>query len=460
MIISKKLIQEVINEAAKTGCDFAELFIEDTYSKITRSLSGKIESMNDTHVRGAGLRLALGANYVYGYTNSLDKKSLLKLASDLRSSFNEKRKEVTPLKTLKKGTHHKALVLPQDVDNEERVDAITRCYNQAKNYSDEIVQVSIVLSEKVQNVLIANMDGRFVSDQRVNTRLMINSVAKRGSKMESGSSGHGMCKGFELIREDDIESFARNASRIAITNLDAIDCPSGEMPVIIENGFGGVIFHEAVGHSLEATSVAMGASVFSGLKGQKVANKCVTAIDDGTLENEWGSENFDDEGNKQRKRVLIKNGILNEYMIDELNGKRMNEPSSGSSRRESYKYAPTSRMSNTFIAPGKSSLEDMLKDIKLGLYCANMGGGSVNPATGDFNFATSEAYLIEDGKITKPVKGASLVGTGREIIANIDMVGDNLKLGQGVCGSASGSVPTNVGQPRIRVKKITVGGRA
>ena len=242
--------------------------------------------------------------------------------------------------------------------------------------------------------------------------------------------------------------------------LHAPVCPAGTMPVVIGDGFGGVIFHEACGHSLEATSVALGMSEFCGKLGQQVAAPCVTAIDDGTMPGEWGSENVDDEGTPTTRLVLIENGILKNYMVDRLNGRRMGMAPTGSARRESYQYAPTSRMRNTFIAGGSDDPAEMISTMGDGLYAAKMGGGSVNPATGEFNFAVNEGYLVKDGKITTPVRGASLIGKGNEILMQIDRVGRTMSMAQGMCGSMSGSVPTNVGQPFIRVKSIIVGGRA
>ena len=231
------------------------------------------------------------------------------------------------------------------------------------------------------------------------------------------------------------------------------------MTVAIENGFGGVIFHEACGHSLEATSVAIGASQMAGKLGQQIANPKVTAIDDGTVPGAWGSVNIDDEGTPTQRNVLIENGVLKSYLIDRLGSRRMGMPMTGSARRQNYQYEATSRMTNTFIANGPDRNEDIIASIENGLYCRKMGGGSVNPLTGAFNFAVTEGYLVRNGKICEPVRGASLIGTGSEILQNIDMVGQNLETAQGMCGSASGSVPTDVGQPLIRVSTITVGGR-
>ena len=267
-------------------------------------------------------------------------------------------------------------------------------------------------------------------------------------------------KGLEFFEEVTPEETGREAARIALVNLQAKDCPSGKMTVIIDNAFGGVIFHEACGHALEASSVAKNQSVFAGKLGTQIAASCVTAVDDGTIPNAWGSQNIDDEGNFQKKRVLIKDGILTSYMIDRLNGRRMGMESTSSSRRQSYRYEPTSRMSNTFICEGTSSFDELFEGVEKGLYAKKMGGGSVNPQTGEFNFAVKEGYMIENGKITYPVKGASLIGNGRDILMNIDRVCSNLERGQGMCGSSSGSIPTDVGQPAIRVTSITVGGTA
>ena len=227
----------------------------------------------------------------------------------------------------------------------------------------------------------------------------------------------------------------------------------------IENGFGGVIFHEACGHSLEATSVGTGTSQMCGKLGQKIANEKVTAIDDGTIAGAWGSVNIDDEGNPTERNVLIENGILKKYMVDRLGSRRMGMKMTGNSRRQDYHYEPTSRMTNTFIDNGPDKNEDIIRSIEYGLYAKKMGGGSVNPLTGDFNFAVSEGYIIRNGEICEAVRGASLIGNGSQILMDIDMVGQNLATGQGMCGSSSGSVPTDVGQPLIRVSEITVGGR-
>ena len=241
--------------------------------------------------------------------------------------------------------------------------------------------------------------------------------------------------------------------------LTAKECPSGKMPVVIGNGWGGVLFHEACGHALEASSVAKGLSCFSGKLGEMIASPLVTAIDDSTIPQAWGSIDIDDEGNLGVKRVLIKNGKLTEFIVDDFNGRRMGREGNGACRRQNYRYCQTSRMSNTYIANGKSTPEEIIKATKLGIYTVGFNGGSVDPSTCEFNFGCSEAYIIRDGKICEPVKGATLIGHGDEILKKIDMVGNDLDLGQGMCGAASGSIRTNVGQPTIRISEVTVGGR-
>ena len=241
--------------------------------------------------------------------------------------------------------------------------------------------------------------------------------------------------------------------------LDAKSAASGKFPVVLDNKFGGVIFHEACGHGLEATSVAKGNSVYAGKLGEQIASTVVSAVDDGTVQNEWGSLSFDDEGNHTTRNLLIENGILKNYMVDELNARRMNMPATGSCRRESYKFAPTSRMTNTYILNGNSKFEDMISSIDYGIYAKYLGGGSVNTATGEFNFAVQEAYLVKNGKIEEPIKGATLIGTGLDVLKKIEMVSDNFDSGEGMCGSVSGSIPAGLGQPALKVSEITVGGK-
>lgn len=460
-MLGKKLITKVLEAALTTNADFAEVFIEDKFQTSASMLSSKVESVNNAKVFGVGVRIARGYHTVYGYTNSQEEADLVKLASDLAQSFQgESRGIKVVLGEMKIGTVHEIKRYPHEVTIEEKIDLLKRSDVAARAYDEEIKQVAVRYQDYVQKVWIANSKGTYVQDTRVRTRLAINSVAMNDVTKQSGFNGPGGHYGFEFYKDIiNVEEAAKEASRVAKTNLHAAECPSGKMPVVIDNGFGGVIFHEACGHSLEATSVAKGASVFTGKKGTKIASTLVTAIDDGTIPNAWGSAEYDDEGNKQLRRVLIKDGILNSYMIDDLNAIRMKDESTHSGRRESYQYAPTSRMTNTYIDNGESTFDEIIAATKYGLYAKKMGGGSVEPASGDFNFAVGEGYMIRDGKIAEAVRGATLVGSGSEALLKVDMVGNNLLTAQGMCGSQSGSIPTDVGQPTIRVSEITVGGR-
>lgn len=350
-------------------------------------------------------------------------------------------------------------IVPGSVGNTYKIDYLRQACTAAKEYDAQISQVLGKYLEVDHKILIATSEGLLAQDRQIRTRVMISSIASKGGENQTGGYNPGARKGVELFEDFDPVELGRRASGQAVTMLNAGYIDAGTMPVAIENGFGGVIFHEACGHSLEASCVALGQSQFAGKLGQQIANSKVTAIDDGTIPNGWGSINIDDEGTPSQKNVLIENGILKTYMIDKLNGRRMGMASTGSSRRQSYQYEPTSRMTNTYIAAGEDRDEDIIGSIEYGLYAKEMGGGSVNPVTGQFNFSVMEGYIIRNGKVCEPVRGASLIGKGSDIIMNIDMVGKNVARGQGMCGASSGSIPTDVGQPLIRVSSITVGGR-
>ncbi|MFA6709505.1 MAG: TldD/PmbA family protein [Fusobacterium sp.] len=459
-MINKKLLNKILMEALSTGGDFAEIFIEKKRVTSLFMTEGKLETSNSGKDFGMGIRIFKGVYSVYGYTNNMEEGSLINSAKKLSKSIEGIKEDINiDLNEVKLQNINEIEIYPEDVKKSEKVNIMRKAYNAAKNYDPIIKEVRVSYSDVKQEVIIANSEGLYTEDERIRSRISIESIAEENGEMQTGRMSPGASMGFEFLRDLDVESYAREASRIAKTMLYADYCPSGKMPVIIDHKFGGVIFHEACGHGLEATSVAKGNSIFAGKIGEKIASSLVTFVDDGTLKNEWGSLTVDDEGTKTRRNILIEKGILKGYMIDKLNGRRMGMESTGSGRRESYKYAPTSRMTNTFILNGESTLEEMIKSTKKGLYAKYMGGGSVNPATGDFNFAVMEGYLIEDGKITKPVRGATLIGNGGEVLKEIDMVGNNLGYGQGMCGSVSGSVPTNVGQPSIKIRNVLVGGR-
>jgi TldD protein len=459
-MLDKKTCKIVLNKCLSTGGDFAEIFEEEKNSTGIYSLNNVVEKVNSGEKYGIGLRIYKDQTSVYAYTNNDSLDSLLDVATKLSESYEGKQSVFCEeLIETKVENINKIKKYPQDYALKDKVAIMEQVFKGADEYDEIITKVSINYSDSSQKVLIANSKGKYVKDNRVRTRLAASAIATDDNNMQNGYFAPGASMGLEFYEDMDLYEVGKKASKTAKTMLYADECPSGVMDVVINNGFGGVIFHEACGHSLEATSVARNNSVFSGKVGEKIASELVTVIDDGTIPNAWGSLNVDDEGNKTTKNVLIEKGILKGYMIDQLNGERMNKETTGSGRRQSYAYEPTSRMTNTYICNGESTFEEIIENTKFGLFAKSLGGGSVNPITGEFNFSVQEGYLIENGVIGKPVKGASLVGSGKDTLLKIDMVANNLLRAQGMCGSSSGSIPVDVGQPTIRVKNMTVGGR-
>ena len=459
-MLSRKLIENTLTAALSTGGDFAEIFVEDRTNNGIVMIGGKVESTMSGRDYGVGIRIFKGFNSVYAYTNKSDEDTLIETAKKAAQAVEGNIIDLTINLTKSDVKNINIIQIdPSKVEKTKKVQVMKKAYDIAFNYDELITQVSINYTDYIQNIMVANSEGLWKEDTRVRSRLGISSVASKDGEMQSGFFAPGASKGYEFFENLDIDYYAKEASRIAVTMVKAKYSPSGRMPVIIDNGFGGVIFHEACGHGLEATSVAKGLSVFAGKIGQQIASPIVTAIDDGSIPNEWGSFSIDDEGTQSQRNVLIENGILKGYMIDKLNARRMNMDITGSSRRQSYRFPPTSRMSNTFIDNGSSTPEEIIANTEKGLYAKHMGGGSVNPATGEFNFAVMEGYIVENGKIKEPVRGATLIGKGTEVLNKIDMVGNNLLQSQGMCGSVTGSIPANVGQPMIRVSELTVGGR-
>lgn len=460
-MLSKSTAEAVLAEALSTGGDFAEIFMEDNVQGNILMMDGNVEHALNSRDHGAGIRIYQGLNAVYVHTNDTSCAGLIGCARKAAAAVGAERlsRQVQLTRSIAANAHV-IRALPDDVSGQRKVRKLMDAHRAAKAYDASISQVIASMREMDQSVVIANSDGLLVEDRRVYTRMAVQAVASGGGENQTGIESPGAMMGFELFDSRvDPEKLGVAAAETAVKMLRAPVCPAGIMPVAIDAGFGGVIFHEACGHSLEATAVARGNSEFADKLGQKIAADCVTAIDDGTLPNEWGSLNVDDEGTPTTRLVLIENGVLKNFMIDRLNGRRMNMPVTGSARRESYAYAPTSRMRNTYIAAGKDEPSEIIATMGDGLYAAKMGGGSVNPLTGEFNFAVMEGYLVKDGHIDKPVRGATLVGKGSEIIQKIDRVGNKMSMSQGMCGSVSGSIPVNVGQPMIRVASMTVGGR-
>lgn len=459
-MLKQSVVMHTLEAALQTGADFAEVYAERTKSNRLETVNGVVETAFGGMDYGVGIRLFFGNRVLYGYTNDMTEKSLIQTARNLAmAQKGETRQIIQPLHPYVYQNRNPIQIFPNGVDKQKKTAYLFAASAAAKAYHPCITQTRASFLDVTQEVLVANTNGVWAEDNRIRSRFSIEAVASSASEKQSGRMSPGGSVGFELFSQIDVEETAKDAARMAVTMLGAGNCPAGKMPVVIENGFGGVIFHEACGHGLEATAVAKNASVFAGKLGQQIASPLVTAIDDGTIPNAWGSANIDDEGTPTRKNILIENGILKSYLVDTMNGKRMGMASTGSARRQNYRYAPTSRMTNTFLAAGDTPVEQIIRDTDFGLYAKQMGGGSVDPATGAFNFAVLEAYMIRNGQICEPVRGATLIGKGAEVLMQIDRVGNNLDRAQGMCGSISGSIPTDVGQPAIRVKEMTVGGR-
>jgi len=462
MLISKSLLEKTLNEALSTGADFAEVFAEDSYSSMLSMIDSKPKTASVGRQYGAGIRLHFGTEEIFVTTNDLSETGLIKAAKTATQSKPGGARKIQSqvLNPYAHDSKHTYGDMPWEVDRTRKFGFLKDLDQTTRKQSTLVTQTTPMLNEKVQKVLIANSKGLLVEDTRINYRTFIDVIVEEAGTRESFSKNYFSCTDPLFFESLNVMDIAKQTVESALTILRAPFAPAGEMPVVLANGFGGVIFHEACGHGLETTSVAPKTSVFSEELGKKIADSCVTAVDDGTIEGEWGSLKFDDEGNQTKKTTLIENGILKSYMVDELGKKKTGFEITGSGRRQNYKFAPTSRMRNTYIAAGTSSLDEMIKDIDYGIFAKEMGGGSVSPGTGDFNFAVREAYIVRNGKIESPVKGASLIGRGIEALGQITKVGSDLKLSPGMCGSVSGSIPAAVGQPSVLVSKILVGGRA
>ncbi len=460
-MLSQSLVKEALHIALSTGADYAEVFAEHTNQKSIQMVSAKVEKIEDAVIAGVGIRVFKGTRCVSGSTSSLERGAVLDCARRVADALGTGSAAIADvvLRERRFGDIHPIRVVPSSVENAYKIDFLKEACVTAKDYHEDISQVTGSFLDVDHNILIATSEGLFAQDRQIRSRIAVSAIASKNGENQTGSCSPGARMGMELFEKFPPKEVGIEAARQAMTLINAGYIEAGVMPVAIENAFGGVIFHEACGHALEASGVALGQSVFCGKLGQQIANEKVTAIDDGTIPNGWGSINIDDEGTPAQKNVLIENGILKSYMVDKLNGRRMGMASTGNSRRQSYRYEPTSRMTNTYIAAGNDEDKDIISSMEYGLYAKKMGGGSVNPLTGQFNFSVAEGYIVRNGQICEAVRGASLIGKGSDIIMNIDMVGKNVDRGQGMCGASSGSIPTDVGQPLIRVSSITVGGR-
>ena len=463
VVIEQEVLQRVLGAALRSGGEFAEVYAEDKRSTSARFDDGKVEELSSGRDRGAGIRVISGETTGFAHTADISEAGLL-AAADAAASVARAGGGGARTVSLDRSTVARVgnvEIHPDTVAKATKVELLKRANESARSAGGAIVQVSAGYGDSHRRILVANSDGLFADDEQVRTLFRVIAVAAGDTGMQTGYESLGHTIGFELFDRYDVEELARRAAQRAITKLDARPAPSGTMPVVIRHGTGGVLFHEACGHGLEADLVNKGASVFAGRRGELVANPHVTLVDDGTMRDEWGAISIDDEGHGAQRNVLIENGVLTDYMWDFLRARKEGRRPSGNGRRQSYQHLPMVRMTNTFVMDGPDDPDEIIASTDHGVYVAQLGGGQVNTATGDFVFGMTEAYLIQGGQITEPLREGNLIGNGPQVLLDIDALGNDFSMGSpGTCGKDGQGVPVGDGQPTLRVKALTIGGTA
>ncbi len=462
-MLDHELINRTLSTALRTGAEFAEVFVEDKKSSSAMLDDGRVEELTSGRDRGAGIRVVAGDTTGFAHTADLSERGLAGAAEVAAAAA---RGGGGGTRTVSVGSHGiaasaSAQVPPEDVAKTVKVELLARADAEARAVGSQISQVSARYGDSRRRILVANSDGLLAEDDQIRTLFSVSCVATGDTGLQTGRESVGRTIGFELFDETDVTDLARRAANRAITKLSARPAPSGTMPVVVGPGGGGVLFHEACGHGLEADLIAKSASVFAGRVGEEVATPLVTLIDDGTMAGEWGHFAIDDEGHQAAHNVLIDRGVLTDYMWDHLRARKQGRPSSGNGRRQSYQHLPMVRMTNTYISNGEDDPDDIISGTESGVYVAQLGGGQVNTATGDFVFGMTEAYLIENGEITDPIRQGNLIGNGPETLQMIEAVGNDFAMGSpGTCGKDGQGVPVGDGTPTLRVKALTIGGTA
>ncbi|MHB1536839.1 MAG: TldD/PmbA family protein, partial [Acidimicrobiales bacterium] len=453
----------VLGTALRTGGDFAEVFAEDRRATAARLDDGRVEDLSSGRERGAGIRVVAGETTGFAHTSDLSERGLCDAASAAAAAARGGGGGVrqVALRRVSAPAPNGVEQLPQEVGKATKVALLQRADEAARSEGSAIRQVSVVYGDSRRQILVANSEGVLAGDDQVKTRFAVSCVASGDTGMQTGRESVGATVGFELFERYQVEELARAAAGRALRKLSARPAPSGRVPVVIQRGSGGVLFHEACGHGLEADHIAKDVSVFTGKVGQQVASPLVTLVDDGTMGPEWGALAIDDEGHPAQRNVLIQDGVLTDYMWDWLRARKEGRAGSGNGRRQSYQYLPMVRMTNTYLLNGDADPDEIVRQTPSGVYVAQLGGGQVNTATGDFVFGMTEAYLISDGEITEPLRDANLIGNGPEVLRDIDVVGNDFAMGPpGTCGKNGQGVPVGDGQPTLRVAAMTVGGTA
>src|ERR1700761_2974164 len=460
--ITERLLERCLGEALSAGGDYADLYFESIASTSIGLDEALVKSPSQGMSAGGGVRVVAGERTGYAYTDDLSADRLLRAARTAALIASGPAKEpVVGFREKVQQDLYPVLSPGGDSDIAPKLDLLLRADRAARAADSRIVQVRASFSDEVRRILVAASDGTFASDTQPLARFNVFVIAKDGEKTARGTSGGGGRVELNFFHfEKTPEGFAREAARQAILQLNAVAAPAGEMEVVLGPGWPGVLLHEAVGHGLEADFNRKKTSAFSGLIGRQVASSKVTVVDNGRMPSRRGSLNVDDEGSATQETVLIENGVLKGYLSDKLSARLMGMADTGNGRRESYQHIPMPRMTNTYMLAGEDAPEDILRSVKRGLYAANFGGGSVDITSGKFVFSASEAYLIEDGKVTAPVRDATLIGNGPEALKYVSMVGNDLELDEGVgtCGKDGQSVPVGVGMPTVKLDRMTVGG--
>jgi len=460
--ITERLLERCLGEALSAGGDYADLYFESIAATSIGVDESIVKSASQGVSAGCGIRVVSGERTGYAYTDDLSADRLLRAARTAALIASGPAKQpVVGFTETQTPSLYPVPALDLDEDLSAKLALVMEADRVARAYDSRITQVRAGYSDELRRILIAASDGTFASDTQPMARFNVFVLAKDGERTTRGTSGGGGRVEIDFFQtEKTPEHFATEAARQAVLQLGAVAAPAGEMEVVLGPGWPGVLLHEAVGHGLEADFNRKKTSAFAGLIGRQVASSKVTVVDNGTLKNRRGSLNVDDEGSATQETVLIENGILKTYLSDKLSSKLMNMPHTGNGRRESYQQIPMPRMTNTYMLSGEDAPEDIIRSVKRGLYAVNFGGGQVDITSGKFVFSASEAYLIEDGKVTAPVRDATLIGNGPEALKYVSMVGNDLALDEGIgtCGKDGQSVPVGVGMPTVKLDRMTVGG--
>ncbi|PPD05624.1 MAG: metalloprotease TldD [Methylobacter sp.] len=455
-------IENIINNLLSAKVDAADIYFQSSHYESWVLESGIIKEGSHSIEQGAGVRAVFGEKTGFAYSDQIDSAVLMSAANNVKAIVRQNQQQTAQLTALPSRAHYYPAINPlKSLEDQDKIALMQNIDRETRKLDSRIEEVIISLSGSYEYILVANQDGALIADIRPLVRLNVSVIASADGRREQGSMGGGGRYDYRQFLDREIGlDYGREAVRQALVNLDAKEAPAGNMIVVLGSGWPGILLHEAIGHGLEGDFNRKGTSAFSGRVGERIGSSLCTVVDDGTLPGRRGSLNIDDEGTATECTTLIENGILKGYMQDKLNARLMGVKPTGNGRRESYAHLPMPRMTNTYMLPGQHEPEEIIRSVKKGLYAKNFGGGQVDITSGKFVFSASEAYMIEDGKLTYPVKGATLIGNGPDVLTKVSMVGNDLALdsGVGTCGKDGQSVPVGVGQPTLKIDGLTVGG--